>query len=203
MMNKNLKDMIKFKDLPVEIQQRMLDEQERQGYQRNPYEFMESVAGGFAWSKSVDGSDFWKKILLNGDFTDFYTKYPKRPPLKVIPLHVKILDSKTLLEEIAEKLVTEWRNGGCQPGRVEVDWFEHSGLHWSASAEIEVDYESKQYGYDTPPETYCREMSVEIDSIKCTNGEGNPVHVDFYDDERIKIREDDFIEKRIIAMEMV
>jgi len=194
--------MIKFKDLPVEIQQRMLDEQERQGYQRNPYEFMESVAGGFAWSKSVDGCAFWKKILLNGDFTDFYAKYPKHPTLKVIPLHVKILDSKVLLEEIAERLVTEWRNGGCLSGRVEIDGFEHSGFHWSASAEIEVDYESKQYDYDTPSEVYFREMSVEIESIECTDKEGNPVRVDFYDDESTQIREDDFIEKRVIAMGM-
>jgi hypothetical protein len=87
-------------------------------------------------------------------------------------------------------------------GRVEIDGFEHSGFHWSVSAEIEADYESKQYGYDTPPEIYCREMSVTIDSIECTDKEGNPVRVDFYDDESTQIREDDFIEKRIIAMGM-
>ena len=194
--------MIQFKDLPVEIQQRMLDEQVRQGYPRNAKEFEEGVTGGFIWSKSVDGCAFWKKILLNGDFTEFYEKYPKRPLLKVIPLHVKILNSKALLEEIAEKLVTEWRNGGCLSGRVEVDWFEHSGFHWSASAEIEADYESKQYDYDTPPEIYCREMSVEIESIECTDEDGNLVRVDYFDDERTQIREDDFVQKAIIAMEM-
>ena len=199
--------MIQFKDLPPEIQQRMLDEQERQGNPRNAEVFKERVIaddreGGFAWEDSEEGLDFWEKIIVDGDIAVFYKKYPKRPLLKVIPLHVKILDSKTLLEEIAEKLVTEWRNGGCLPERVEIEWFEHSGFHWSASAEIDADYESKQYGYDTPPEVYCREMSVTIDSIECTDKEGNPVRVDFYDDESTQIREDDFVRKAIIAMEM-
>jgi hypothetical protein len=200
--------MIQFKDLPVEIQQRMLDEQERQGNPRNAEVFEKDImagaraGAGFFWAESVEGYAFWEKIIMNGDFTVFYEKYPKRPLLKVIPLHVKILNSKTLLEEIAEKLVTEWRNGGCLSGRVEVGWFEHSGFHWSASAEIEADYESKQYGYDTPPEIYCREMSVEIESIECTDEDGNPVLVDYFDDERTRIREDDFVRKRIIDMEM-
>ena len=199
--------MMRFKNLPAEIQQRMLDEQVQQRNPRNAEVFEKGIAahvsgGGFSWARTVDGYDFWEKILLNGDFTDFYAKYPKQPSLKVVPLHVKILDSKTLLEEIAERLVTEWRNGGCLSGRVEIDWFEHSGFHWYASAEIDADYESKQYDYDTPPEVYCREMSVTIESIECTDKEGNPVRVDFYDDESTQIREDDFVSDCIINMEM-
>ena len=199
--------MIKFKDLPVEIQQRMLDEQERQGNTRCAEVFEESITapareGGFLWARSVEGYDFWEKIIVLGNFTEFYGKYPKRPLLKVIPLHIKILNSKALLEVIAERLVTEWRNGGCLSGRVEIDWFEHSGFHWYASAEIDADYESKQYDYDTPPEVYCREMSVTIESIECTDKEGNPVLVDYFDDERTQIREDDFVSDCIIDMEM-
>jgi hypothetical protein len=194
--------MIQFKDLPPEIQQRMLDEQERQGYPRNAEEFEEGITGGFLWAQSVEGGAFWTKVLLDGDFSVFYAKYPKRPRLKAIPLHVKILDSKVLLEKIAEKLVTKWRNGGCLSGRVEVDWFEYGGFYWSATAEIEADYAVKQYGYDTPPDSYCRGMSVTIGSIECTDEEGNPVLVDYFDDERTQIREDDFVRKRIIDMEM-
>jgi hypothetical protein len=199
--------MIRFKDLPAEIQQRMLDEQVRQGNPRNAEVFEESISatssdGGFFWVESVDGYDFWGKIIVDGDFSDFYAKYPKRPLLKVIPLHVKILNSKALLEEIAERLVTEWRNGGCMSGRVEVDWFEYGGFYWSANAEIEAEYEVKQFNYDTPPESYCKRMSVEIGAIECTDEGGNPVLVDYFDDERIRIREDDFVRKAIIAMEM-
>ena len=194
--------MIQFKDLPVEIQQRMLDEQERQGYPRNPYEFMEGVTGGFIWRQSLEGSAFWKKILLNGDFSVFYDKYPKRPRLKVIPLRVKILDSKALLEEIAKRLLTQWHDEG-RPKKVKIDWFEHGGFYWSANAEMEADYVVKQYSYDMPPNIYCRGMSVEVGAIECTDEDGNPVLVDyFFDDERTRIREDNFVEKRIVDMEM-
>src|SRR5690606_18127890 len=199
--------MTKFKDLPVEIQKHMLDEQVRQGNERDAKVFEEDISagigeGGFTWSESGEGHDFWNKILTYVNFVAFYEKYPKRPLLKVIPLHVKILNSKALLEEIAERLVTEWRNGGCLSGRVEVDWFEHSGFHWSASAEIEADYVVKQYGYDIPPESHCREMSVEIGAIECTDEAGNPVLVDYFDDEKTRINEDDFVRKSIIDMEM-
>lgn len=194
--------MIQFNDLPIEIQQRMLDEQEKQGYPRNAKVFKEDVTEGFSWDRSVEGFDFWEEIIRNGNFAVFYEKYPKRP-LKVIPLHVKILNSKALLEEIAERLVTEWRNGGCMSGRVEVDWFEYGGFHWSTNAEIEANYVVKQYGYDIPPESYCKGMSVEVGAIECTDEDGNPVLVDyFFDDERTRIHEDNFVEKRIVDMEM-
>ena len=200
--------MIQFKDLPAEIQQRMLDEQERQGNPRNVEVFEADTSapgrdGGFVWSKSVEGYAFWEKIIVDGDFSVFYAKYPKRSRLKVIPLHVKILNSKALLEEIAERLVTEWRNGGCMSERVEVDWFEYGGFHWSTNAEIEAEYKMTQYDdYGTPPEIYCKGMSVTIGAIKCTDEEGNPVLVDYFDDERTRIREDDFVRKRIIDIEM-
>jgi len=74
--------MIPFKDLPVEIQERMLDEQVRQGNPRNAEVFEKNITalpleGGFLWGSSVEGSDFWAEIIHNGDFVDFYKKYPK------------------------------------------------------------------------------------------------------------------------------
>jgi len=199
--------MIPFKDLPIEIQQRMLDEQERQGNKRDAKVFEEDTSagigeGGFTWSESGEGHDFWNKILTYGNFVTFYEKYPKRSRLKVIPLHVKILNSKALLSYIAEKLLMKWHDEGQPAKKVEIDWFEHGGFYWSASAEIEADYVVKQYGYDIPPESYCRGMSVEIGAIECTDEEGNPVLVDYFDDERTRIREDDFVRKRIIDIEM-
>lgn len=198
--------MIQFKDLPVEIQQRMLDEQERQGYPRNAEVFEKATSaspfeGGFLWAQSVDGLDFWKKILLDGNFAEFYAKYPKRPRLKVIPLHIKILDSKKLLVYIAEKLLNQWHDEG-QPAKVEIDWFEYGGFYWCANAEMEAEYVVKQYDYDTPPESYCKSMRVTMGAIDCTDEDGNPVLVEYFDDERTRINEYDFVEKRIIDMEM-
>lgn len=74
--------MIEFKDLPEEIQERMLDEQVRQGSPRNAEVFEEETAaganeGGFTWGLSVEGCDFWDEIINNGNFAVFYEKYPK------------------------------------------------------------------------------------------------------------------------------
>lgn len=198
--------MIEFKDLPVEIQRRMLDEQERQGNPRNAEVFERFIdtsvnEGGFWWEESVEGHAFWDKILFKGSFDVFYEKYPKYPPLKVIPLHIKIIGSKSLLEEIAEKLLMKWHDEG-QPKKTEIDWFEYGGFYWSANAEIEAEYKVIQYTYDTPPESHCKGMSVIIGAIECTDEDGNPVLVDYFDDERTRIREDDFVRKSIIDMEM-
>lgn len=199
--------MIQFNELPVEIQQRMLDEQVRQGNPRNAEVFerrtmAHALGGGFSWPRTVEGYTFWEKIIVDGDFADFYAKYPKRPLLKVIPLHVKILDSKKLLAYIAEKLFAKWHDEGCPAKKIEIDWFEHGGFYWSANAEMEAEYVVKQHNYDTPPESYCRGMSVEIGAIECTDEDGNPVLVDYFDDEHTRINEDDFVRNCIIDMEM-
>lgn len=74
--------MKKFKELPVEIQQRILDEQERQGNPRNAEALEEDVTtgfreGGFNWAASVEGHAFWAEVILGGNFTAFYGRYPK------------------------------------------------------------------------------------------------------------------------------
>src|SRR5690554_2573033 len=177
--------MIQFKDLPVEIQERMLDEQERQGNPRNAEVFKENTATGadkvFFWAKSEEGHIFWERIILNGNLSVFYEKYPKSKPLTVIPLHIKVLDSKDLLEDIAEKLLMKWHDE-VRPRKVEIDWFEYGGFWWFANAEMEADYEVTQYDYDTPPEIYCRGMSVIIGNIECTDDDGNLVLVDYFED---------------------
>ena len=198
--------MIKFKDLPVEIQRRMLDEQVRQGNPRNAKVFERFIdtsvnEGGFWWEKSVEGHAFWDKIILKENIAVFYEKYPKRPALKVIPLHIKVLNSKALLEDIAERLRMKWHDEGQPAKKIEIDWFEHGGFHWSANADMEADYKVTQYR-DTPPGSHCKGMSVIIGGIKCTDEDGNLVLVDFFDDERTRINEDDVVRNCIIDMEV-
>jgi hypothetical protein len=81
-------DMIQFKDLPIEIQQRMLDEQERQGNPRDANVFEKEITaiipeGGFLWEESVEGFNFWKEIIWNRNFAVFYEKYPKESDKKL------------------------------------------------------------------------------------------------------------------------
>lgn len=80
--------MIQFKDLPIEIQQRMLDEQVRQGNPRNAKVFEKAITacsseGGFTWEQSEERFDFWYKIIANGNLAVFYEKYPKESNKKL------------------------------------------------------------------------------------------------------------------------
>lgn len=79
--------MIKFKDLPVEIQEKMLDEQVRQGNKRDAEVFEINIwannrLGGFTWSESVEGHAFWEKVI-DENFAIFYEKYPKESNKKL------------------------------------------------------------------------------------------------------------------------
>ena len=71
-----------WKELPVEIQKRMLDEQVKQGNQRNQCVFVNEMkasktSGGFNWDESTESDYFWRQILSAGKIEVFFEKYPK------------------------------------------------------------------------------------------------------------------------------
>lgn len=68
---------------PKEIIKRMLDCQEKQGYQRNVSVFEKYIyAGmdekGFDWEENKEGLDFWRQVLIQRNFDLFFEKYPKQ-----------------------------------------------------------------------------------------------------------------------------
>ena len=74
--------MNKFDNLPVEIQEKILDNQVSSGKTRDPEVFRRSLSlgkslGGFTW-RDFEGYDFWINIIENKDFTEFYERYPKK-----------------------------------------------------------------------------------------------------------------------------
>lgn len=72
-----------YDELPVEIQERMLLEQEEQGNERNPDVFRGYLQagenfGGFIWDETNEGFNFWSSILTEGNFDAFFKRYPKK-----------------------------------------------------------------------------------------------------------------------------
>ena len=65
------------KDFPIEVVQKMLEEQVRQGYKANLTMFQKGRDDGFSWLDSPEGVDFWGRIIYNKDFDLFFKKYPK------------------------------------------------------------------------------------------------------------------------------
>ena len=81
--------MITWKELPVEIQDKMLEHQVAQGNKRDFKVFINNIAsnirkGGFYWTDSVEGEDFWIEIINDENISHFYTLYPKQNYPKVM-----------------------------------------------------------------------------------------------------------------------
>jgi hypothetical protein len=73
-----------WQDLPKEIQEEMLNEQERQGNKRDAGVFIEDISHnnllkGFNWEGHEKLKyEEWKEILHEGNFAPFYEKFPKK-----------------------------------------------------------------------------------------------------------------------------
>lgn len=69
-----------LKGFPKEIIARMLDYQVEQGYLRNTRAFEKYKAvkyGGFEWSETKEGWEFWNEVINNKNFDYFFERYPK------------------------------------------------------------------------------------------------------------------------------
>ena len=75
--------MSRFDELPVEIQEKMLEYQVRQGNPRNPDIFRKKISTnkfgkGFHWWNTSEGKTFWNLVINDKRFDLFYTIYPKQ-----------------------------------------------------------------------------------------------------------------------------
>lgn len=67
---------------PIEVVQKMVNEQVRQGNKANVVLFQgrvyaARVSGGFDWERSFMGLKFWRDVLINERFDTFFQKYQK------------------------------------------------------------------------------------------------------------------------------
>ena len=78
------KDLIgEIKDLPIEVVQKMVEEQVRQGNKADVGVFQKCTDsdkkhGGFEWEDTEDGFEFWAMFVLYKEFDEFFEKYPKQ-----------------------------------------------------------------------------------------------------------------------------
>lgn len=73
-------------NFPIEVVQKMVDEQVKQGNKANVSIFQDNrhtgfACGGFTWSRTDDGEPFWEAIIRYQYFNVFFDKYPKPNPM--------------------------------------------------------------------------------------------------------------------------
>ena len=71
-----------LKGFPIEVVQRMCECQVEQGNEFNPKVFagnlyLNKYNGGFYWEDTIEGEDFWNKVVYGEKFNVFFDKYPK------------------------------------------------------------------------------------------------------------------------------
>lgn len=62
---------------PIEVVQKMCEEQVLQGGKFDSKKFQEERRSGFTWDQTEDGWDFWSKVIDEENFSLFFEKYPK------------------------------------------------------------------------------------------------------------------------------
>jgi NTP pyrophosphatase (non-canonical NTP hydrolase) len=108
--------MLKWNDLPLEIQERMLEEQEAQGNKRGASVFMINVKAdnqedGFDWYQSKEGYYFWDKIIFGENIEHFYTLYPKKESNTQVTDHLnKINNKESMTFEQLQTATVDWAN---------------------------------------------------------------------------------------------
>ena len=106
-----------IKDFPIEVVEKMIEEQVKQGNCPNVEVFQnyanaDTADDGFNWSDTKDGDDFWMEVIDNGNFELFFEKYPKKANLVYIAGDSEIgIDIIKTLEKYGG--INEHRYNGC------------------------------------------------------------------------------------------
>lgn len=78
-----------IEDFPIEIVQKMVEEQVKQGNEPDVTLFQNDATcdffnGGFTWEETNDGEEFWDDVIVYGNYDLFFERYPKKPNLVYI-----------------------------------------------------------------------------------------------------------------------
>ena len=90
-----------IKDFPIEVVQKMVEKQVHQGNKADVEVFQESKrasypCGGFDKDRTKEGTVFWKEVIVDGNFSQFFKKYPQEKEKKELKV-VLTLPLTTLL----------------------------------------------------------------------------------------------------------
>lgn len=96
-------------NFPIEVVQKMVDEQVKQGNKANVSVFQNNrntnfMSGGFTWHRTDDGALFWEGVIRFYCFDAFFDKYPKTNPLSHLVYIIQdgSIDGDELLNTLVE-----------------------------------------------------------------------------------------------------
>ena len=100
---------MQFDKLPFEIQERMLEEQVKQGNPRDLNVFRKIIQAdynGFYWDETKEGFSFWSGILSDSNVETFFEKYPRNKSNFKLPENWYVV-----VTEENREVLSDWRLG--------------------------------------------------------------------------------------------
>lgn len=142
------KDLIgDIKDFPIEVVQKMVDEQVNQGNPADVSVFQDDKrqgrsSGGFYWEETTEGHGFWDEVISLKNFDLFFDKYSRDRK----KYWIKNLTKKQVIhaptEEIANRLCKKfdmlglkWNTKEPYPGNLEWDNYKEETCYSPSSGE--------------------------------------------------------------------
>lgn len=103
-----------IKDFPIEVVEKMIEEQVKQGNKANVSVFQKvciasKSQGGFDWEKTNDGENFWGDVI-GGEYDVFFNRYPKTNPLSHL---VYIIQDGTINGNCLLNTLVEYGGENC------------------------------------------------------------------------------------------
>lgn len=101
------KDLIgDLKNFPIEVVKKMLQKQKNQVNQIDisvfqDYRFTDKQNGGFSWEDTIEGYEFWEKVLRYEKFDVFFERYPKLS--KNVYIHGNRDNGEEVIEELQRR----------------------------------------------------------------------------------------------------
>ena len=94
-------------DLPIEIKEKMMDEQEAQGNKRDwsvfeTDEYCSYLQCGFDWRETELGYHNWKKIIVKHNYEPFYEQYTKNMT-EICKIEAKLKQLQMRINELKNK----------------------------------------------------------------------------------------------------
>ena len=76
-------------DFPIEVVEVMIERQVQQGNEPDVtafhrYASNDAIDGGFTWSNTIEGVQFWDKVIGDNNFNVFFEMYPKHIDDKIL-----------------------------------------------------------------------------------------------------------------------
>ena len=142
-------------DFPIEVVETMIERQVQQGNEPDVtafhrYAFNDAIDGGFTWSNTIEGGQFWDKVIGDNNFNVFFEMYPKHIDDKILKAYEIFNKAEVAVRDLmksrfAELLKdTDWE-------KPMVVWMDGYMVNAWVECDVRFEFDGKECEFDDIP----------------------------------------------------